>query len=120
MKYIIANILIIFNLLASGVGAQDIEFTASAKSVVQEGERFRLVFSLNANGSNFNPPDFENFRLIAGPSPSTSSSFQNINGQISQSVTQSYTYYIQAVKAGTFEIPRPGSLPMERFLNQTP
>ena len=104
MKYIIASILIAGNLLSGKLPAQDTEFTASCKNVVQTGERFRLVFSLNANGSNFQPPAFENFRVIAGPSASTSSSFQNINGQVSQSVTNSYTYYLQALKEGTFTI----------------
>ncbi len=105
MKYIIAYILIIFSLSAPGLRAQDVEFRASAKNVVQQGERFQLVFSLNASGSNFNPPDLSNFRLIAGPSPSTSYSTQNINGRVSQSINQSYTYYLQALKEGSFKIP---------------
>lgn len=52
-------------------------------------ERLRVDFKMNKDGDNFNPPDFEGFRVLMGPSQSISSSW--INGKRSYSKTYSYT-----------------------------
>ncbi|MBQ4913203.1 protein BatD [Maribacter sp. MMG018] len=52
-------------------------------------ERLRVDFTMNKDGDNFNPPDFEGFRVLMGPSQSISSSW--INGVRSYSKTYSYT-----------------------------
>ncbi|WP_149275377.1 BatD family protein [Pareuzebyella sediminis] len=52
-------------------------------------ERLRVDFSMNRDGDNFNPPNFEGFRVLMGPSQSISSSW--INGVRSYSKTYSYT-----------------------------
>ncbi|KPK80312.1 MAG: hypothetical protein AMS27_17185 [Bacteroides sp. SM23_62_1] len=85
-------------------GAQDVQFTADAPSVVEMGEQFRLTFTLNARPSSFSPPELTNFYVLSGPNQSTSTSFQIINGKTSQSITITYTYYLQATTAGTFTI----------------
>jgi len=81
-----------------------INFVASASKVVELGENFRLNFSVNANASNFNAPDLSNFQILAGPNPSTSTSFQFINGKTTQSINISYSYILQAKKEGKFTI----------------
>jgi len=84
--------------------AQDVKFTASASKVVEVGERFRLVFELNARGSGFKAPDLSDFKVLSGPASSSSSSVQIVNGSVSQSVSNSYTYILSARKEGEFTI----------------
>lgn len=84
--------------------AQNISFVASAKSSVETGEQFRIVYELNAEGERFNGPDFGQLRVITGPMTSSSSSIQLINGQMSRSFTQSYTYVVTAVNQGDLNI----------------
>ena len=93
-------------LLASCVNifAQDVEFTVSAPNVVAVGEQFRVVFKLNARPQELNPPAFDNFYILAGPSTSSSSSIQIINGQMTQTYEYTYTYILEATEAGKFRI----------------
>jgi hypothetical protein len=99
---------IIFSLLflasCASIIAQDVDFTISAPKVVAVGEQFRVVFKLNARPQELNPPSFENFYILAGPSTSTSSSIQIINGQMTQMHEYTYTYILEATKEGQFTI----------------
>lgn len=93
--------LFFFFLFVSNGMAQDTKFTASAsQTTVATGQQFQIQFTLNANGGGFTPPDLSNFRVLGGPNQSTSMSF--ING--SMSAQQSFSYYLMAVKEGTFTI----------------
>ncbi|MFH2094410.1 MAG: BatD family protein, partial [Bacteroidota bacterium] len=83
---------------------QDVRFTAKAKSAVAEGDQFRLVYEVNASGSGFRAPDLSDFNVLMGPSSQQSSSIQIINGQVTQNVSNSYTYLLQAKKEGKYEI----------------
>ena len=60
-----------------------------SKSRLGINERLRVDFTMNKDGDDFNPPDFEGFRVVMGPSQSISSSW--INGVRSYSKTYSYT-----------------------------
>ena len=60
-----------------------------SKSKLGINERLRVDFSMNKDGDNFNPPDFQGFRVLMGPSQSISSSW--VNGVRSYSKTYSYT-----------------------------
>jgi len=84
--------------------AQDIQFTASSKNIVSVGEQFRLVFSLNNKPSSFKAPSLNGFDILMGPSTSSSSSIQIINGQVTRNVSYSYTYILYASKEGKFNI----------------
>ena len=95
---------IILLFIFSGAAADEVEFTASAPRVVEVGEQFRLTFTVNAEGKSLKVPPLENFNLLSGPSTSSSSNIQVINGKMSKSVTYSYTYILQAVKPGKFKI----------------
>jgi len=103
MKYLLANILFILT-VTPGI-SDDIKFTASAPGVVSVGEQFRLTYTLNAKGNNFNPPGFDNFYVIAGPSTSYNQSTQIINGEVTRNVSYTYTYILQATREGKFTIP---------------
>ncbi|NTV82666.1 MAG: protein BatD [Bacteroidales bacterium] len=83
---------------------QDVEFSAATKNNVQVGEQFRAVFTVNKQVEGFEGPGFEGFNVLSGPNPSTSQSYQFVNGKVSQSYQVTYTYYLQAAKEGTFNI----------------
>ena len=102
MKKLLAVLVLIS--VAILVIAQDVEFTVSAPNVVAEGEQFRLVYKLNARPKSFDPPTFDNFYVLAGPSTSSSSSIQIVNGQMTQTYEFSYTYIIEATKEGKYTI----------------
>jgi hypothetical protein len=82
--------------------SQDIQVTAAAKSFVTVGEQFRLVYALNAKATSLKPPAMDNFAILMGPSTSSSSSVQIINGQVTQSISYSYSFILQATKEGKF------------------
>ena len=92
-------------LIVTGSYAQDIVFTASAREAVSVGEQFRLIFSLNAQGSGFRAPALKDFNILSGPQQSQSTSMQMYNGQITKTVEFTYTYILQATREGSFTIP---------------
>jgi hypothetical protein len=93
-------------LLSPGLAfAQDVSLKASSKSQVEVGEQFQIVYELNAEGSGFKGPAFSGLRVLTGPMSSTSSSIQIINGQMSRSFNQSYTYIVVASQEGSVSVP---------------
>jgi hypothetical protein len=102
-KYLIFGILFIS--FIGRITAQEVQFVGSANSVVETGEQFRLTYTLNSDGSNFIGPAILNFAVVAGPSQSSSSSVQYVNGHVMQSVSISYTFILQAVQPGTYTLP---------------
>lgn len=101
---LVQTIFILLIISCFNAEAQDVQFTADAPRVVEIGEQLRLTFTLNARPSSFSPPDIVNFYVLSGPNQSTSTSFQIINGKSSQSITITYTYYLQSTTQGTFTI----------------
>ena len=86
--------------------ADNVSFRATAPSIVEVGERFRVQYTVNSQDvSNFTYPKFDGFDVMYGPSTSQQSSFQYINGQMSQSSSYTYTFTLMATKAGTYTIP---------------
>lgn len=95
---------IIIVLLSWNLKAQDVSFVASGPGRVAQGAQFRISYTVNAQASNLKAPTFRDFNFLGGPSQSTSSNMQIINGQVSQTVQYSYTFHLQAVNLGVFEI----------------
>lgn len=95
----------LFQLYLTALLAQTL--TGSAPSQVAVGEQFRLAYKVNSqNVSDFRAgtiPDA--FEVLMGPSTSTESSFQMVNGHTSSSSSVTYTYIVVATKNGTFTIP---------------
>lgn len=81
--------------------------TGSAPSQVAVGEQFRLTYKVNTqNVSDFRAGSIPDaFEILMGPSTSTESSFQMVNGHTSSSSSVTYTYIVVATKNGTFTIP---------------
>ncbi|MBC6997796.1 BatD family protein [Cytophaga sp. FL35] len=95
MSVVFKNILAFFltALVSLGNYAQDDEAVTFEMKLSKEklglNERLRVDFTMNKDGDNFVPPDFEGFRVLMGPAQSISSSW--INGVRSYSKTYSYT-----------------------------
>ena len=89
--------------LSLNTWAQDLSFkTTVSKSRLGSNERLRITFSINKQGSDdFTPPNFKNFKVLAGPMQATN--FSYLNGK--QTFEQSYTYTIQPLKKGVYRIP---------------
>ena len=99
LKFYILGIL----LFAAQVLIAQIEFkTSVSKNQLGVNQRFKIEFTVNMQGAdNFQPPSFENFKVVGGPSSSVNQSW--INGKASYS--QSYIYIIAPIKEGKFIIP---------------
>ena len=82
----------------------DPTLTVSTKKQVVVGERFQVVFEANADGKNFTAPSFEGLQVQGGPFTSSSSSIQMVNGSITRSTKNTYSFVLQAYKEGTFHI----------------
>ena len=89
------------------VGAIAQTLTGRAPSQVAVGEQFRLTYTVNTQDVRGfragNIPD--EFEVLMGPSTSTQSSFQMVNGHTSSTSSVTYTYIVVASKNGTFTIP---------------
>ena len=103
-KITILLILLSFSLLAFSAKDEP-KLLGSSKSVVRVGERFKIVYELNADGSRFKSPNFGKFRKLSGPNKSSNSSIQYINGNYQQSYSQTYSFIVTATKEGNFTIP---------------
>ena len=91
---------IIAFLLTSFASAQ-VTFEAKvSKKKLGMNERMRIDFVMNKDGDNFNPPSFENFMVVGGPSQSINNSW--INGVRTYSKT--YSYFLAPKKRGKFTI----------------
>ncbi len=83
----------------------DVTFKTICKKQVSVGEQFQVSYELNGDGKDFKTPNFTNFEIIGGPFTSTSSSVQIINGSVSRTNTQTFSFHLRAIKEGVFTIP---------------
>ena len=82
-------------------GLAQVKFQAKvSKEKLGINERLRVDFEMNQDGDNFNPPDFEGFRVVGGPNQSVSNSW--INGKRSYSKT--FSYFLSPMSRGKFTI----------------
>ena len=99
-----ALLYILIFLISYSASAQDVFVKAEYPTIVNAGEQFTVIWTVNAGGGEFTAPIFTNFYKLMGPQTSYSSSTQIINGKMSNSTSYSYVYYLQAVKEGKFVI----------------
>ncbi|MCW3787048.1 BatD family protein [Plebeiibacterium sediminum] len=99
---ILFTLLILF--FSSSLFAEDVEFTAQAKSAVLSGEKFQLIYSVNEEGEDLRLPQLNDFTVLMGPSRMTSSSTQIINGKITRSKEFTYTYILKCDKPGKYTL----------------
>ena len=81
--------------------------TVSMPSHVAVGEQFQIEYSVNTQDvRSFNPGHMpDGVELLYGPSTSSQSSFQIINGHTSSSSSVTYTYVAVATRKGAFTLP---------------
>ena len=75
-------------------------------NIVEVSERFNVVFVVDGEHA---PSDFrwepgEDFTLVWGPQKGTSTSVSIVNGKTTKSSQTSFTYILQAKKAGTYNL----------------
>jgi len=95
-------VILIVLLLANSLVAQ-VKFEANvSKNTLGLNERVRIEFSMNEDGDNFVPPNFEasGFRVVGGPSQSISESWVNGRG----SFQKTYSYVLLPLKKGNLVI----------------
>jgi hypothetical protein len=94
---------VLFFLIASHSLWAQVEFVAKvSKNSLGINERLRIEFTMNADGDNFQPPNFEasGFRVVGGPSQSVSQSW--INGR--SSFNKSYIFILLPTQKGALTI----------------
>ncbi|MBP6754766.1 MAG: BatD family protein [Bacteroidia bacterium] len=91
----------IFTEVESQLVSTETKFIAKvSKKTLRINERLRIDFFINCDGDNFTPPNFKNFKIIAGPSQQISQSW--INGK--SSFIKSYSYFLLPLKKGILNI----------------
>ena len=105
MRKIVLLLIFITTAIASWAD-EKITFTASAPEVVVSGDQFRLTFSINSQKiKDFRAPNIKGLEVLMGPSRSTQSSTQIINGNVTSNKSTTFTYILMAEKEGTYSIP---------------
>jgi len=102
------KVILFFILISTVIGAwaDGITFTASAPDAVVSGDQFRLTFTVNSQKvRDFRAPNIKDFEVLMGPSRSTQSSTQIVNGNVTSTSTITFTYILMAEKEGTYKIP---------------
>ena len=104
MRLLMAVLISQFSFLISS--AQTLSGRAPGQVAV--GEQFRLSYTVNtddAKGFRAGNIPTDAFDVLMGPSTSTQSSYQLVNGHMSSSSSITYTYILSAKKQGSFTIP---------------
>ncbi|WP_318310796.1 BatD family protein [Flagellimonas crocea] len=94
-------LLVVWPSYAQDEEKEQVTFTMNlSKEELGINERLRVDFTMNKDGDNFKPPQFENFKVVMGPSQSISSSW--VNGK--RSFSKTYTYILVPTARGSFTI----------------
>jgi len=92
------QITILLIILFSSIAGAQVQFkTKVSKKTLGLNERLRVDFSMNKDGDNFNPPDFDGFSVVGGPNQSVSNSW--INGK--RSFEKTYSYFLSPKRMGS-------------------
>lgn len=107
MNRITLRFAILFLAIVSSIGAiAQTSFKLVPPGNVIAGRNFSLTFRLSNGEANApKPPQLNGCELLYGPSVSTMSSTQYINGQMSSSMSVDFTYMYRAVTPGKVTVP---------------
>ena len=99
-------LLIIFVVASTNVFADGkVSFTASAPDVVVVGDQFRLAYTVTTQKvRDFRAPSIKGFDVLMGPTRSTFSNTQIINGAMSSEKGITFTYILMATTEGDYSI----------------
>lgn len=83
-----------------------ISFSASGPDVVVVGEKFRISYKINTQKiKDFRAPSMKGLEVLMGPSRSTFSNTQIVNGAMTSEKGVTFTYVMMANNEGQFSIP---------------
>lgn len=95
------KLVLLYVLFFSVATFAQVEFEAKvSKNSLGLNERLRIDFTMNADGDNFTPPDFEGFRIVNGPMQQVSQSW--VNGKVT--FNKSYSYFLLPTRKGNIVI----------------
>jgi len=83
--------------------AQQLKVSAD-KNPALVGEQILIQYEIDTKGQNFKSPNFKGLKVLSGPNPTTQSSYSFVNGKSQNSSSTTYSYYVKAVKKGTYSI----------------
>jgi hypothetical protein len=92
-------------LTALSLAAQEMTVTVDAPPSAAAGERFRIIYVINASDGRFMPPAFDQSFTVSGPQTSSSRNVQWINGEMKSTSTTTLIYYVVASTPGKYTIP---------------
>jgi BatD DUF11 like domain len=108
---LINKFLILLLISFQGIVAQ-IKFEATvSKATLGLNETLRVDFTMNDDGDNFQPPNFEGFKVVGGPSQQVSQTWINGRGTFNKS----YSYYLAPLQKGVLTI-KPAFIEINRQL----
>lgn len=112
LSFLSLFVLITFNVYSQN----EIKFSLKkSQDTILAGNILQVVFQLeNGKGSGFEPPIFEKFHIVQGPS--TQSYFSMVNGEVTQSL--SFTYWIKPKEEGILFI-EPASIDVDGKVFET-
>lgn len=95
--------IIIFLFCSALLQAQQLKVAADKNPAIV-GEQILIQYSISQKGDNFKSPNFKGLQVLSGPNPSTESSYSFVNGKSESKISTTYSYYLKAVKEGTYSI----------------
>lgn len=100
------TLLILVSIFAVISAYAEITVKASAPSAVAVGQQFRVEYSVNDKATEIRVDiEGKGFDVLYGPASGSMSSTQIINGNVTRSITTTFTYTLMATAEGTFSIP---------------
>lgn len=96
--------LIVILSMSFALFADGVTFTGKAPSRVGVGQRMQVQYTINEKPSSIQLGNIPGFKMVGGPSQSSSSSVSIVNGSMTSSNTYTYTYTLEAVSEGTYTL----------------
>ncbi|MBR5984579.1 MAG: BatD family protein, partial [Bacteroidales bacterium] len=96
--------LIVILCMSFALFADGVTFTGKAPARVGVGQRMQVQYTLNEKPSSIQLGNIPGFKMVGGPSQSSSSSVSIVNGSMTSSNTYTYTYTLEAVSEGTYTL----------------
>jgi hypothetical protein len=106
----ILTVILSFLTMFSGYGysqkdSDRVSMNVLVEKNIEAGKQFRILFEVNSEkAENFKAPGFKGFKVIYGPSQTSSSSTTIINRIVNTEFKINYIYVLEAVKEGDFTI----------------
>lgn len=112
----------LFAALAALTAYAQTDIKVEVHRVVEVGEQFNVTFIIEGEGSvsDFSWTPSDDFQLLWGPQNGRSSSVQIVNGKMTKSVQNTYTYILKAVAKGKFTLPAATAKVKKNQINSSP